>query len=318
MLGERFKEVLINNKGPQDFNQTLYKYRNWRTDEKNNIEHQSVFYKPELYLSSIINFADNEDFQFYLRYDLLSFNQLVQKYYNVLLTEFNYAIDDFTKAIKNNELHNLEKFRQIIDSGRPLLNDFYLRLEKALKIASEKFERYKDYQNVLDDNQLFFRDPTNMKFGICSLCTKPNIKRMWDQYSNIFSGYCIGFKAEYFNMISRSPILFPVIYYKEYPIILPLNGTNENTKSLDELYLSACLKNETFEYESEFRIVVHNGVYEKIKIPQKFVSEVYIGYKMLKNDQAEIIQYSQRYYPEAKLYLVKDIGGQLEILRIID
>lgn len=168
------------------FPETIYKYR-----EAENPIHLTVLTKQILYFAPPNSFEDKFDCKIPVRYDLLTDEEIYDKYYADLKT-LNPNWDS---------IHLRNETIRYCNMG-------LLKNEKRLKLIEEDF--WKIFNN---------------RFGVISLTAVNDNLAMWEKYSLNFNGFCIGFdpKIIFRNMGGGGP----VEYVSTLPIIRPFDTAEE-------------------------------------------------------------------------------------------
>lgn len=159
----------------------VYKYRNWEDEY-----HKTVITKRQVFFAPPKSFEDPLDCKNPIRYDLLTKQDIFNKYFSNSLR--------MNPFFTNNDQHL--RWAQEWARKSPL-ND-----HKYLKMQSEKtFELY------------------NARFGVLSLTKNLKNIEMWNKYSNNSRGFCLGFNPKI--MFEHLGGGGPVEYVKELPVIMP-------------------------------------------------------------------------------------------------
>jgi hypothetical protein len=135
----------------------LYKYRTW-----SNPFHQNILSDLQVYIPAPTEFEDELDCRNDIRYDLLTNEQIYQKYFQI--------------SRANNPHYSLE---QHIDFA----NHWYKisPMHDKEKIKLQQQDDFNEYDK---------------RMGILSLTANPNRPEMWNKYSELNKGFCVGFSSE--------------------------------------------------------------------------------------------------------------------------
>lgn len=251
----------------------LYKYRDW-----NKPLHKRILTENEVYLASPGDFLDEYDCKIPIRYDLLSDNDIIKKYFE------RSKIDNknFTRQQHRNYARLCKK--------KGLLRD-----EARLKGI------YKDYLNQL-----------NNRFGVLSLSTVPNSIKMWVDYSNNHKGFCVGFNSR--ELCSLSNYIGGggyVKYYNELPII-------KETDSIDKKHsLQIFSKLREWAFESEYRLTKLDMLVRRVPIPSQIYKEIVLGHAISDIDKNEILSIASEKFPNARISQAVLNDGSIELIPIV-
>ncbi|RYX80396.1 DUF2971 domain-containing protein, partial [bacterium] len=153
----------------------LYKYRDW-----NNNKHKRIITKQEVFYPSPTSFEDKYDCKIPIRYDLLTHNEILNRFFEL-------------SKLENRNLSSYEHMQIAIENTATF--DANASNEKDLKRL-------------------------HSQLGVLCLTTNPCNVHMWNEYANNHSGFCIGFagtllhgalktrcdKVNYYNDL---PIILP-------------------------------------------------------------------------------------------------------------
>lgn len=192
----------------EDIPPIIYKYRDWQDDY-----HKKIITDYQVFFAEPKSFKDPEDCKNSIRYDLLSTREIYEKY----LTE-SYKIN--------------RNFKRKQHKG------WAVRMYKQSPLRNKKHIKAHQEQTFNDFNE---------RFGVLSLTANPTNLKMWEDYSNNHTGFCIGFDS-----LIMFPYLGgggPVNYVKSLPIIYP---TPKHTFE-EQHALLVFSKLEKWQYEQEYR-----------------------------------------------------------------
>ena len=240
-----------------DLPPTLYKYRDW-TEEK----HKRVLTHNELFFAPPALFEDEFDCKVPIRYDLMTDEEIYEKYLNSSKEENPH----FTRQQHRKFARDWQK--------KGLLRD-KRHLEDIEKEFSEKF---------------------NNLFGVLSLTAIHDNYEMWNKYANKGKGFCIGFRtiplfelSQYFGGGGE------VIYYDELPII------KESDPLEKKHFLQIHSKLRIYEFEKEYRVTKFNIKNRKATIPNNIFVEIIIGDKMTDEMKNEIIELAKQKFSHVSI-----------------
>lgn len=192
------------------FPNTLYKYRNWEKDDN-----KTILTKREVFFAPPISFTDQYDCKISKRWDLLTHEDILNKYYQDSLERnkhFTSIEDHMLFAIKWANNTNIK-------------NEEYLRVHQA--------KEFVDY---------------NDRSGVLSLTEFCDLKEMWEMYCDNHKGFCVGFDPK-IMLQDMGTAGGKVIYYPELPIIYP---SPKHSFSL-QMHLQVFSKLNEWEFEQEYR-----------------------------------------------------------------
>lgn len=264
--------------GPQSFEdmdipEILYKYRDWE-----NPLHRKILREREIYFASPGSFIDTYDCHIPRRYDLLTDDQILNKYRKDLKKQF---------SAWGTEM-----------------------LEKEAKTWFDK-GLLRDKERIIFLNNEFWRD-FNKIFGILSLTPVPLSKEMWIKYSNDYSGICVGFKSLYlFRDSKHFGAGGPVSYYSELPVLIPYQED-----PIIEHQRQIYSKEEKWSFEKEYRLSKLDIKNRAVTIPLAAYSEVIIGPKIRKNNKKDIIRIVTKRLPSVALKELYFEGEGIKIREI--
>ena len=158
----------------------IFKYRNWSSEF-----HETILTERKVFMASPSSFEDELDCKIPIRYDLLTKQEIFEKYLH-------------HSKIENPQRNRAEhrRYSKEWTKKSPLKNP------KNIKNFQEKY--FED----------FFE-----RFGVLSLTAEPENDDMWIKYSDDFKGFCVGFNTEImFESLGGGG---NVIYYNELPLIYP-------------------------------------------------------------------------------------------------
>lgn len=249
--------------GPQPFQEmdipkVLYKYRDWE-----NPLHRRILKDREVYLASPDCFIDRYDCHIPRRFDLLTDDQILNKYRTDLKKQFPAWEDE--------------------------------RLEKEA-VAWFKRGLLRDKENIKYYDEMFWEE-FNLLFGVLSLTPIPDSKEMWIKYANNYSGFCVGFKSlELFEDFEHFGAGGPVSYYEELPILIPYQED-----SIIEHMRQIYSKEMKWSFEKEYRLSKINIRNRAVTLPITAYYEVIIGPKICNQYKKDIIRTVKKLLPDVVL-----------------
>jgi hypothetical protein len=248
----------------EDFEQfkTVYKYRACEDDNG-----WRILENQEIWFSSPASFNDPFDCNFWVRYDLLSDEELYQAMRAVVVREANTQNADLIEALT----------QQAIDGVR----------------NSEKYE---------EATKLWIE--RNIDFvGVFCASVEPDNILLWSHYAYNHTGYAIGFNREaLYDMWKEANgiILGGPIYDSEYPVFLP--SDIEPEKQQDTWIQMVNRKSALWEYEKELRMIIRADGRRARKFQPTIVDEVVLGAKIKPLHKQRLLAILDAHYPSTAVY----------------
>lgn len=274
----------------QDVPNIIYKYRNFEgLNVKNNWGVKTLF-NYQLYAASKDKFNDPFD-------NALPFIYL----------EDTFILENFIKKyIRHSKNIDDLKYKSRIEL-------IYAATERYNYIVSDRekhWEENKERINKLD----------NDFYGILSFSKCSENILMWSHYAEYHKGFCLGFNTDLFlkqieNIAKSNGCKFgPVIYDNKYPIIDFIEEYNVKTT-----FERCFTKNECWEYEEEYRLVLNKMPNQIIKYPKEIIEEIYLGCKMKDDHMKEIITFLKEQNLKIRLYKMEMGYKKFELIpKLID
>ena len=264
--------------GSKDFEEMdippiIYKYRDWE-----NKSHRQILKKREIYFAQPNSFEDPLDCHIPRRFDLLTDDDI------------------------------LDKYRRDLKKENPNLDG-----EEIEAIAKEWFDKgfLRDEKRIQEMQDFFWQD-FNKRYGICCLTPVPDSKEMWDKYSNHLKGFCVGFHSLIlFKDKQHVGGGGPVSYFQELPTLIPFKE-----EPMVELQRQIYSKEEKWSFEKEYRLSKIKIKNRSAKIPKEAYAEVIIGSEIQKNYKKDIIRIVTNRLPDVKLKETYIIDGVIKIRKI--
>lgn len=241
----------------------LYKYRAL-TDK---FQRMALF-DQELWLAHPKSFEDKLDCKNPVRYDLLTKEQIYQKY----LYECENEKPDFTRQQKRKWARDWTKKSPLYKKG--------------------------DIQEV---QETFFNNFSD-RLGVLSLTANFENESMWKKYADDSQGICIGYDSKIlFRKVGGGGI---VQYYDELPTLLPTPFNSLDEHRVYQVYA----KEKKWAFEEEYRCqrfsmtkLPLTDEERRIRLPKEAILEVIIGDKVSKNQLNEIEDYCKNYLPNCEV-----------------
>jgi hypothetical protein len=228
----------------------IYKYRDW-DKEKN----KRFITEREVYMSSPSDFLDKKDCKNPTRYDLLDKKQTVL--FGLNLSKIKYP--HYTRQQHRNEARKFEK--------EGLLRD----------------KRY------IDDFLKQYDMDYNSRLGVLSLTAFPCLEKMWHDYANESTGFCLGYNSKIlFSLLGGGS---KVYYEDELPIILPEPFMPFYEARIKRLYF----KERHWSYEEEYRTDIFSEIPltiidRQIKLPFEAYNKIILGKNITEKTKTDIIK----------------------------
>lgn len=253
----------------ENFPSIVYKYRDWGYDF-----HKKILSEKEIYFSSIKMFNDPFDCRIIDDYELLSYEEMVQK-----RTSHLRALEPHLSKLDLHRIATVEALR-----GVPTTE------EERYSIELETSEKY---------------------FGIfCSSSEKDNIL-MWSHYCNSHQGFVVGIDSyiliEETSRLSENEShasLSPIWYVDEPPRIKPII-TDDMKEILQNYVMKFSTKSSHWKYENEWRFIKIYGANKPLTLPKEAFKELILGYNMPPEHREEITSIAKENFPDMKIYQAK-------------
>ena len=232
--------------------ETLYKYRDWNTPIQ-----REIISKKEVYFAPPSSFVDPFDCKIPTRWDLLSHNEILNKYYTISI-ETN--PDFLTHA-------------QHIEFAVHWANNTAINHPEFVKVHHQK--QFSDH---------------SVRTGVLCLTEFDNSMDMWERYSMKHTGFCIGFNpAIMLKGIGGGG--GKVLYNSELPIIYP---APKHSYSL-QANLQVFSKLTDWEFEQEYRTYIFrpkplNTSDRIFKVPEEGYKELIFGARTPNSTIKKIIE----------------------------
>lgn len=156
------------------------------------------------------------------------------------------------------------------------------KLQPENKVAADNVER------ILDDMGRQMTEKMNALFLIGCLATDPKNRLMWSHYSNSHKGFCIEYD---FNDLKDEVLPFPIIYSESRPLIpwkAAIDHTSEsNEQAIKDLTLGLLTKDQAWEYENEWRVLLPAANPPDLKVP---ITAIYLGAHISPENKAIILE----------------------------
>lgn len=147
------------------------------------------------------------------------------------------------------------------------------------KISPDLAPAREDVQQLIDNMEYQLTGKISSIFLVGCLCTDFKNRLMWSHYAESHTGFCVeyDFSEAIPSVLSNLPV--PVFYSSERPLVpwkAALENSSENiAEACTELMLGLLTKDSAWEYENEWRILLHSTENPHLKMPK--ISCVYLG-----------------------------------------
>ena len=190
---------------------------------------------------------------------------------------YDFNLDDIAKKLQIEEdVDEIDKFFKIFTEIYPQLDN------DIKKKQSEIHEQEKQIQKIMDQN-----------FAVGCLTTDYRNNLMWSHYADGHKGFCIEYDFKDLKNINN---LLPVAYSTDRPSI-PLESKYNNSKDMNTevtkaLYIALLTKDNIWEYENEWRIIISATEGKNIEMPP--ISAIYLGAQMPEGDKKKLIEIASK------------------------
>ncbi|AYL94584.1 DUF2971 domain-containing protein [Mucilaginibacter celer] len=228
----------------------VYKYRDW-----NNDSHKKIITQREVYFAAPNQFEDELDCKNPTRWDLLTEEDILNKFYR--------------DSQYKNPQYTIEQ-----------------HMEYAIYWSNNTQVRNKDF--IAQMQQESFNQYCE-RTGVLSLTEYPCETRMWEKYSSMYTGFCIGFDTKLMlPQICNSG--GKVIYHDELPIIHPF----PKHSYINQALLQVFNKHNKWSFEKEYRAFKFRlnpfTKAERISvIHPDAVKEIILGFKISKENEDSLL-----------------------------
>lgn len=227
----------------------LFKYREW-----GNPMHQKLIRNYQIYLPSPSSFNDPFDGSIPVRWDLMSFEDCVEKNYELL-----------SLSLKNHDQKKVREYAEQLTHEKTFWHPD--RLEK------ETSQKMKEWDKVI---------------GLFSLSEDPLNILMWSHYSANHLGFVVGLDTTILSQEYDFDYIEPIVYQRDYPII---SGTDDSSAQFHKKFF---YKSILWRYEKEWRISKNHIENRKITMSPETFTRVILGCRMTEKHKREIIKWSKK------------------------
>lgn len=254
-----------------EFPPVVYKYR-----EAENVLHHSILTQGVVYFSPPSGFEDKLDCKIPTRYDLLTDDDIYNKYYLGLKEQFPFETHEQIDA----------RTKEWVAAG-------------LLRNADHIKEVENEYWEKLND-----------QFGVLCLTADQKNPAMWSKYSAELNGFCVGFDPKI--MFPHLGGGGAVEYMNELPIIHPFEDyvIHHNKLAFSKLNKWSFEK----EYRTHKTWPTKAGIAERlIKIPGHAFTELIIGDQISEARKRQFIDAAKQQNPNIKIFTASLTGDQITV-----
>ena len=196
--------------------------------------------------------------------------------------------EDKLKLFETNA--SLNAFAEICDVNNDG-DEIDLILGLGEKFIDDKLEISKA-KNIFEDVPQQLEKEINNMFFIGCLATTPKNRLMWSHYSENHSGFCIEYDFSDWDYESFGGCLLPIIYSQEMPQIPWKYATTKSSEAqqafMKELLFGLLMKDDIWEYENEWRILIPQNNGAKYIMPK--ISCIYLGKTISEENKEKVIE----------------------------
>ena len=172
----------------------------------------------------------------------------------------------------------------------------------------------------IENVQQLIENITNNMFFIGCLTTDPKNRLMWSHYSKDHSGFCIEYDFSEWRKLLSNGCLLPIIYSQQMPQVSWENAiikTQEAQQAfLEEFLFSLLIKDEIWQYESEWRILIPQSNGGKCNMPKP--SCIYLGTAISEENKQEILKIAMDKHISVKQMKVDRCQYELHTVDILN
>ncbi|KIY18186.1 DUF2971 domain-containing protein [Pseudomonas amygdali] len=158
-----------------------------------------------------------------------------------------------------------------------------VQLEALKSVIESRFEK------MSNEVSLAFRSKMMGIYKICSLSERIDSILMWSHYAEDHKGFAMEYD---FHQLPRRDMyvrsLWPVLYDSEMLDVSHLFASDDRSEDFNNLFgiAAAIHKTEDWQYEKEWRLIIHSN--DELNVPAP-LKAVYIGAKATEKDRAALI-----------------------------
>jgi len=242
----------------------------------NNNFHKKTLFEQEIYFASASKFNDPFEGNIPFQYDK---SELTPD--NIFIKMLNMAKEMYPQE-SDKELHAIA---------------YNYQQRKLIEDPSHLREQIKQFRNDIENI-----------FGILSLTTEPNNFLMWSHYGDSHKGFCIGLNSE---------IIYDQLQCKigkvDYSDLIPRLKFFEPIEDFTKKVIGT--KGKVWEYENEYRFLVHGGANKAYNLPKEVIVDITLGCKMNFKDKTQIIEHIKKDKPHCKIYEITQSDEKFELLK---
>lgn len=257
-----------------EFPEKVYKYRHFQ-----NPSHLKMISERQVYFAAPKEFDDPYDCKNFIRYDLLTIDQLYRWYYHTSL------------------------------SAKPNMSHVE-RISSASKMAKTS-----DFKNPKHIKKIHKKDweEFNERFGIFSVSANSTNTDLWKEYSDSHKGFAIGFDPKIaFNYFGGGG---KVVYDEKLPELLPRPYQSYEEQWMKQVFY----KLEQYSFEEEYRIqkiffTPPTDDERAISLPKEAFSELILGANISENNRSLIVDLAKKLLPHIDIFQARILSENKVVL----
>lgn len=213
----------------------------------------------------------------------------------LMINEGKYLVEHFGEeellAMNSNDfkLEDIAKRFQIKED----IDEIDTYFEISTKVCPQSDNDIKEKQRKVNEKVKQIQKFMDQDFAVGCLTTDYRNNLMWSHYADGHKGFCIEYDFKDLKNINN---LLPVAYSTDRPSI-PLeciynNSKDMNTEVTKALYIALLTKDNIWEYENEWRIIISATEGKNIEMPP--ISAIYLGTEMPEGDKKKLIEIASK------------------------
>lgn len=222
-------------------------------------------------------------------------------------SKFNDPYDCALPFKQNPENWDAEVIKFKVEEIAPRIHPGLSAIELEEKCAQQVMLIQQNPESWFEMSWGYLPEELNIRFGILSLTLHPKNYLMWSHYAQSHQGFCVEFDTRLL-VESIAGHYQKVIYDNEIPYFSILDLLEEGLMT-KLLYT----KSKDWEYEDEYRITRIYRSNTVVQFNPAALKGIYFGYKMLPEQQIEIIETARLLYPEVKFYKMQLSQDRFEL-----
>lgn len=213
----------------------------------------------------------------------------------LMINEGKYLVEHFGEeellAMNSNDfkLEDIAKRFQIKED----IDEIDTYFEISTKVCPQSDNDIKEKKRKVNEKVKQIQKTMDQNFAVGCLTTDYRNNLMWSHYADGHKGFCIEYDFKDLKNINN---LLPVAYSTDRPSI-PLeciynNSKDMNTEVAKALYIALLTKDNIWEYENEWRIIISATEGKNIEMPP--ISAIYLGAEMPEEDKKKLIEIASK------------------------